>query len=925
MKNYLNKIFIVLLFCIPLNAKAQQIALRIPDTTAVQYSEFNVPVYVDSSLTGKNVLSYQLQITFYSSYLEFKSIQTEGTLSESASFSVDASSQSEGTLNIAGASANALSGTGVLIYIRFKAIKNGTANINFTDTANNLFNEGGLELTFDNGKVTISIAPYITVSPNSETITVGDELQFSVSGGEEPYTWHVTNSESATIDDSGLLTATKIGVTRVYAIDNAGVVDTTNGQIEIRGLKLTIPDTTEYPNTEFYMPVYTTDVTGLGIISGKITLEYDETDLTAIDVKNENTILSAYSKPEYTVSDGEITIAFAGSTPISGSGVLLYVQFKTAKKNSGYTNITPTDILFNQDILANSDYGYFTIRSLEDLEILPESGIIYSGETLQFSGSGGKTPYLYATTDTFVATIDSNGLLTAKNGGTVEVILTDAIESSVTSSNIEVYDLKVSVNDTSALIGDTLVLPVYVDRIPAGKPIVSFEMQLNYSRSFFEPVGITTTGSLTESWSAAFDTDTGNSVINAAGAYSSSLSDGNVLLYVLLHILPDVEVGQTSDISFGSLTLNEGFPRPLLAGGTITAKTTVLPESAPEVITIIPAADTTVTEGDLIEFFVRAVDADDNSLYVTWYVNEITIKTDTTTDSTSTAIIQIPFDYSGEFIVRASVSDGVLTADTTWNITIEEITSSTDIPVTVTLSSDTSSLTVNFTNNSSLSFNFTSGDVSGKTLSATQVSDITGHSSGAPDFENEAYYYDISLDVDNFDATLIFGYSDAVLAGTGISEDSLIVSYYDSTDSRGYIWHVLPSTIDKVNNTITVTTNHFSLWAVVSKEEQLTTSVTDPERQIPVEFSLFQNYPNPFNPETLIMYQLPKVSKVILKVFDVLGMEVCTLVNEKMPAGRQSVIWDGRNKNGLRVSSGVYIYKFQAGYFLASKKMVLLK
>jgi parallel beta-helix repeat protein len=97
------------------------------------------------------------------------------------------------------------------------------------------------------------------------------------------------------------------------------------------------------------------------------------------------------------------------------------------------------------------------------------------------------------------------------------------------------------------------------------------------------------------------------------------------------------------------------------------------------------------------------------------------------------------------------------------------------------------------------------------------------------------------------------------------------------------------------------------------------TDVED-EKQIPTEFSLNQNFPNPFNPSTKIRYSIPQQGYVTLKVYDVLGNEIATLVNEERPAGNYVVDF---NASGL--SSGVYIYKLQSGPFVESKKMILLR
>src|SRR4030095_7468017 len=90
--------------------------------------------------------------------------------------------------------------------------------------------------------------------------------------------------------------------------------------------------------------------------------------------------------------------------------------------------------------------------------------------------------------------------------------------------------------------------------------------------------------------------------------------------------------------------------------------------------------------------------------------------------------------------------------------------------------------------------------------------------------------------------------------------------------------------------------------------------------EIPKEFSLSQNYPNPFNPKTIINFQLPMFNYVSLILYDVLGKEVASLVNEQLKAGTYEVNWDASN-----YPSGVYYYKLTAGDYTKTKKMVLIK
>jgi hypothetical protein len=112
--------------------------------------------------------------------------------------------------------------------------------------------------------------------------------------------------------------------------------------------------------------------------------------------------------------------------------------------------------------------------------------------------------------------------------------------------------------------------------------------------------------------------------------------------------------------------------------------------------------------------------------------------------------------------------------------------------------------------------------------------------------------------------------------------------------------------------------------------EMQTDNVTDvgsgDDGATPKSFALFQNYPNPFNPETTIKYQLSQTAEVTLKIFNLLGQEVRTLVNQQQAAGAYSLIWDGKDNFGQQVSTGIYIFQLDAGdAFKMSKRMIMVK
>ncbi|MCI0513749.1 T9SS type A sorting domain-containing protein, partial [candidate division KSB1 bacterium] len=100
---------------------------------------------------------------------------------------------------------------------------------------------------------------------------------------------------------------------------------------------------------------------------------------------------------------------------------------------------------------------------------------------------------------------------------------------------------------------------------------------------------------------------------------------------------------------------------------------------------------------------------------------------------------------------------------------------------------------------------------------------------------------------------------------------------------------------------------------------------TAPANFVPARFALNQNFPNPFNPATTIRYQLPTTEPVTLKIYNLLGVEILTLVQEIQAAGDYSLIWHGVDQSGQPVPNGIYWLRLEAGRFTAQRKLILLK
>ena len=168
---------------------------------------------------------------------------------------------------------------------------------------------------------------------------------------------------------------------------------------------------------------------------------------------------------------------------------------------------------------------------------------------------------------------------------------------------------------------------------------------------------------------------------------------------------------------------------------------------------------------------------------------------------------------------------------------------------------------------------------------------------------------------------VLASYNNILIAG------ALFYGVYFSNDSGSTWnslnegWYILDANVYSLNVTdsyLFAGTLGYGVWRIPLS--QLLTSVENSKENLPVNYSLRQNYPNPFNPSTTIEYIIPKASFVTIKVYDVLGKEARTLVNEEKSAGIYKI-----NFNAINFASGVYFYQLKTKDILLTRKMILLR
>jgi hypothetical protein len=309
---------------------------------------------------------------------------------------------------------------------------------------------------------------------------------------------------------------------------------------------------------------------------------------------------------------------------------------------------------------------------------------------------------------------------------------------------------------------------------------------------------------------------------------------------------------------------------------------------APIISTI---ADTTIDEDGTIDIVFTASDVDEDILTFSATADTsaviVTVSTDTLSLSTAD-------NWNGTADITVIVTDGALSDTTSFELTVNAVN---DAPTSFTLN-EQDSVYITMANFDADSIVFT----------WDESSDVD---------EDELTYH--------FTAELIINGQLTTEYDTTLTANAMKIDYQSVFDEiyaaqamlAGIEWDVSVSDgVEEVmaeNGPLTVGVNASD--AVLSINEEL----------LPEVYALHQNYPNPFNPITTLRYDLPEQSMVNIIIYDLLGRHVRTLLNQTQEAGYRSVIWNATNDYGKPVSAGVYLYKIQAGEFVQTRKMVLLK
>jgi hypothetical protein len=296
------------------------LTISIRDTSFMQNLTFDLPVHV-SDVTSLGITSAQWKLNFNPNTLIPISVITTGTLAQS--WGIPSVNYGTGTITVAMAGSDTLTGRGILAYVRFQVKRFADQSSNL-DLQNVLFNET-ISAAIDNAIFYPVTGPFIKITPSIAMLTRGDTLTYTASGGTAPYKWYSSDTVKAVVDSlTGKVKAKSRGTFTLTAFD-AQKFDGSL-MILVNDLLATLPDTILRVGDSVDVPITISDVTGLGILSTQMKIGYDTTKVRFSQLITAGT-LSGGMISAVNDSASVIRMAFSGTVPLAGSGVFAKLRF----------------------------------------------------------------------------------------------------------------------------------------------------------------------------------------------------------------------------------------------------------------------------------------------------------------------------------------------------------------------------------------------------------------------------------------------------------------------------------------------------------------------------------------------------------------------------------------------------------------------
>ncbi len=317
-----------------------------------------------------------------------------------------------------------------------------------------------------------------------------------------------------------------------------------------------LPNLTGIAGDTLTVPVYLDDdITSSKVTAYQFQITYSASNVVFLGASTTGTISQSFGDLIVKDYTSYLSIAGAGNTALTGKGILLNLRFALISSGSNlqFKDGVSTNYVNEGNPVLTCQNGYITIQAKPVISISPSSSLLTIGDTQQFSVSGGTNPYTWKVSDNSIATVDSNGKLTALKRGSIKVQAYDAKGYKGETGEIEIRSLRASIRDTNFYQNNFIDIPVLLENLDATK-IFAGKFSFSFSENVLAFKGLTIANSLLDgNATLEYSSQSGKLIVTFAGSKGIT---GSGVLFKLRFKIADINSGASS-INFDETILNE--------------------------------------------------------------------------------------------------------------------------------------------------------------------------------------------------------------------------------------------------------------------------------------------------------------------------------------------------------------------------------
>ena len=550
-----------LLLVLPLVGRAASLTIEDQTFAVPTGTEVLIPILASIPVTDA-ALALELELALPGNWTALGVDPVSGMLNQQGA---DLSVSTNGNLlQLAASSSNVLSGTGVLVEVR--ALISGTG---WSSMSNVIINEGGPSVGLDQGYLTHSPPPVLTLQPNVvQNLLIGDTVPYTCVAAVPPLVWSSLNPGVGSVDAGGMFTAGGQGQTRVLLDDGAG----SHGQsqlITVYSHGISVVDLTGTAGSDLELQLMLDNPDSRGFNSLQCTVNLGSNRLSLLGVETAGTLCENWAGLQAVQNGNLVTVVGADASVLNGEGTLLILRLHSTPGSSLFNAVTLDQASLDENNSVLRSNGTVNLAATGTYTLGPLSPTLKRGESQTVSVTGTPNGAIsWSSSDPLVGIVDAGGVFHALSGGQTRISGIDELGQTAETGFWQVVDLDLRLGTSVEVAqGGSALVPLHCDSL-VGLSVQSFECALSWTAGVLNITGVVTENSLCENLG---DTAFFGDSLSAAFSVSGQIPDtaGLPLIWFVCELDPEAIPGQTLSLQLSEALFDEGYPVVRRSNGSV--------------------------------------------------------------------------------------------------------------------------------------------------------------------------------------------------------------------------------------------------------------------------------------------------------------------------------------------------------------------